>query len=321
MNIKVGGVANETLSVAKAYSESKVATIRKKLEQTLGSPDKNHEICILTTGSFAREEASPESDIDLFAITDNKESPVPTSAIEEVIKTEVPKDPGSTDTFGPDVILPFENIINNLGGTNDDNQSLTRRMLLLLEGTHLYNKKYFDKCRKKLIETYIKDGISNHQISRFFLNDIIRYYRTIATDFEYKVTEDGKSWGLRNVKLLFSRKLLYFCGIIVVAETYNKNRNEKVDLTFELLNMSPLNRIKHLSNGIETGEIFNTYANFLESISQKTLREILDSVDRSNRNENAEFVRLKELGLTFSKALSKWLVSKYEKEHPIHQGV
>jgi len=51
---------------------------------------------------------------------------------------------------------------------------------------------------------------SMSETSRFLLHDLIRYYRTICVDFEYKTYENGKPWGDRNIKIQFSRKFLYF---------------------------------------------------------------------------------------------------------------
>lgn len=53
---------------------------------------------------------------------------------------------------------------------------------------------------------------------------LIRYHKTIAVDFEFKTSEDDKSWGIRNIKLLFSRNLLYFSGILVAAESIDKSQ-------------------------------------------------------------------------------------------------
>ena len=78
----------------------------------------------------------------------------------------------------------------------------------------------------------------------FLLNDIIRYYRTITIDFEFKTSETGKSWGLRNIKLTYSRKLIYFVGLLMVAKTQDLEKDEKANILIKYINMTPIERIE-----------------------------------------------------------------------------
>lgn len=312
----------KTINSSIESTRIKVEKIRDQLAKALAITDSADRISVITTGSYARNEASDESDIDLFLIVDEEIDSLDKeiSIIQSIIDHEIPKPSGSTNTFGADVVEPINLLVFNIGGVHDDNQKLTRRMLFLLEGTWLFNEERFHTYRKRLIEKYIKESITEHQIGKFFLNDIIRYYRTIATDFEYKVSEARKSWGLRNIKLLFSRKLIYFSGILVVAETYNLPRIDKINKTIELLNLTPLERIANLSKQ-EPEMIFNIYNTFLEKIAQRDVRLSLDSVERDKRNENPEFLSLKELGQEFSLSLSDWLKNAYPDSHPIHHSL
>lgn len=134
----------QSINTAKAFSRNKIDNIEVDLDGVLKDLNKD-EFTIITTGSYGREEASEESDLDLFIFCSN--SSIATQLeekqgeIEAVINKHVFKQVGSTGTFGANAINIFDEILENIGGKNDTNETLTRRMLFLLEGKALYNKK------------------------------------------------------------------------------------------------------------------------------------------------------------------------------------
>jgi len=321
-------------SIEKAVQYSK--EIRNSLKSDFEKNINSDKLCIVTTGSFARDEASSASDLDCFVITEEEidnqylildENTLNTTDEFKKIMTEtvdryIKKDAGDTGTFGLEAIVKINELTTNIGGSDDSNIQFTRRMLFLLEGKCLYNEKLFNKFRQQLIEEYIKQTVSDYQLSRFFLNDIIRFYRTMTTDFEHKVSEKGKSWGLRNIKLTFSRKLLYFGGIIAVAETTQKTRDIKISETLKLLDMTPLERINYISN-YKADKVFKLYNYFLEKISDDSIREELEKAEITNTSEENPpiFRELKNESKHFSWALASLLEQTYDKSHPIHHAL
>lgn len=324
----------ESIKIAKEYSETIINQLKKDFESNLTVDSVN--FTIVTTGSFARCEASEASDLDCFIIIDddcendknfNDDNEKPTkddfnTTMSKIVLNYIKKDAGSTGTFGIDAVVSIKDLLTNMGGQNDDNIQFSRRMLFLLEGKSLFNDELFQKFRKSLIEKYIKETVSDHQLSRFFLNDIIRFYRTMATDFEYKVSEGGKLWGVRNIKLTFSRKLLYFGGVITVAETAQKTRETKIQETLTLLDMSPLERINYLAvSGSE--KVFKSYDYFLEKMSNSKIRGELDkaSVEQMPIENPEVFREMKNESKHFSWALSSVLKNTYDNTHPIHHAL
>lgn len=313
------------------YSLRVVDDLRRDLEKALEGSEHKDKITIVTTGSYGRKEASASSDLDLFIFFDSDRSTdilcAETAAIRDVVKQYIEKDAGDTGTFGVDAIVSFNEMLVNIGGDNDSNKTLTRRMLFLLEGTWLYSEERFNRYRAELLAKYIKSGNPQNKISRFLLNDIIRYYRTITTDFEYKVAESNKSWGLRNVKLRFSRKILYFGGVLCIAETALKSNAEKSTALADLFNTSVLERIWLVGrDNPHTASIFGIYQDFLGAINDRDKRRALDEVAREDRESSPVFLEMRSRSKEFSVALADWLKEQYkdvslQDPHPIHSAL
>ena len=323
------------LEERKKFTSSKLSVIRENIEKLISEnfSDYKDQIAVVTTGSFGRDEASEESDLDWYLIAAKectllqKGSPESCDvvqkielALKSIISKHVTKETGSTGTFG--TLINEASLYQNYGGDKDTNQAFTRRMLYLLESRFLFNEPLYNKIKEKIVSLYIKEDIPDANINRFMLNDIIRYYRTICTDYEYKVSEEEKDWGLRKIKLRFSRKLIYFSGLITVAETCNMTREEKVKETLKLLSLTPIERISFISASVASSDtLTSTYCYFLEKISQKEVREELDDVTRENRFGSEIYRDLKNKSNLFSQEMELILNKLYPTSHPIHLGL
>ena len=315
------------LEKSATFTRETLDTVREELAARLANSPYAEMITLISTGSYGRGEATPESDMDWYMILNADQVPsevIPDElkAIVEVITRAAPNGTGETGTFGADACVRFSDMLSNIGGENDDNKSFTRRMLFLLEGTWLYGEERFIDYRRQLLEKYLREDSPEGQVPHFFLNDIIRYYRTIATDFEYKVTEAKRSWGLRKTKLLFSRKLLYFGGLVTVAEVTSLPYQEKLNLAGDLFAMPVLQRIESLGNEhADTNSILTIYEQFSARMANAAVRSELDALKREDRAINDQYQQLKRLSEEFSRALVAWLQAKYPANHPIHHAM
>lgn len=162
---------------AKRYSDEKLGLLREAVKP-LVPPDE----MVFINGSFARREASASSDVDFYIVTrETNLSPDWATQVKSAIEEIVPIAPAEDGAFYQ--VEQLETLISNIGGEQDDNPNITRRMLLLLEGEWLFNGSGLKEIRRKILERYIADGITDHQLALFLLNDIVRYYRTMAVDY------------------------------------------------------------------------------------------------------------------------------------------
>ena len=303
---------------ATRFTKNKLTRIRR----LLASKMKGDKFAIIAGGSYARGEASRESDLDFFVICDSaqveKEIRAELEKLQNLLCTVVKKPPSLGGAFAQ--VETIGEMEKNIGGQSDTNDKITRRILFLLEGEWLYNQKSFEIYRKRILGKYIKESISEHQLSRFLLNDLIRYYRTICVDFEYKTVEDGKTWGVRNLKLLFSRKLLYFSGILVVAESAQLTYKDKLERSLWLLSMTPIQRVRAIC-GARADNALAVYCEFLENLADGKIRELCARVTVDRTTHTDQFRALKNRGHHFTWALAKLLDDTYHSSHSIHTAV
>lgn len=298
------------------YSECKLGELRGRLGRlSLG------DVTVLVCGSYARREASKHSDIDFFVISrDTNGEYLPIEDIRSEIRQIVPNEPSKDGAFG--VKVNREEILGNIGGDDDDNRNITRRMLFLLEGEWLFNESEFRSFRRKILEKYIHESMTDHQLALFLLNDIIRYYRTVAVDYEFKISdnESSKPWAIRNIKLVFSRKLLYASGLFSIAMTADRARDEKIEILESLFELPVMDRMMAICGSAKMDPVLASYNRFLSVLEDSTDRRHLETLEKSNR-EDSRFRHIKNEGHHFTRELLKVFESTFDSTHPIRRAV
>jgi len=307
----------EAIKRANEYSEDKLAQLRATIEGLVPADE-----MVIINGSFARREASAGSDIDFYIVTCGDSSKVPpwAASVREKIAEVVPISPAEDGAFAQ--VEGLVTLIRNIGGEHDDNHNITRRMLLLLEGEWLSNETGLKDIRRKILERYIAEGMKDHQLALFLLNDIVRYYRTMAVDYEFKTVEISKvkPWGIRNIKLMFSRKLLYASGLFSVATTADRTRTRKISDLEELFNLPVIERMIEICGKSGCQPVLESYDRFLDELEKEDVRTHLKGLGKDDRDD-ITFRDLKNEGHHFTRELLKLFERTFDTTHPIRRAI
>jgi predicted nucleotidyltransferase len=302
------------LEKARVRSEKAILELRRQAKEFFGT-DQN--LVVGINGSYARREATSGSDLDIFYLYTS------TVPVDEKRKVQFDnlvvgsgfKLPSSEGVFS-NPLLESE-LLKNIGGMDDNNVSITRRLLLLLEGDWLHNREGFDLLRSRFFERYVSQQMTADKICLYLLNDIIRYWRTICVDYEFKTVDGKKPRGVRLVKLRFSRLMLIFGGILAVAETHNLNAPEKRERLSELLMVPVLDRVRSVA-GERATRALSLYNDFLSDLDNDEIRKVLES---NEFDVSKEFNRLRQLSKEFKVELLELLSATYKVNHPIHKAL
>ena len=164
--------------------------------------------------------------------------------------------------------------------------------------------------------------MTDHQLALFLLNDIIRYYRTVAVDYEFKTSEggDSKPWAIRNIKLVFSRKLLYASGLFSIGMTADRARDEKIKILEELFELPVIERMERICGKSRIEGIVASYNCFLKEMADPDVRKKLIKLERTKRQDPI-FRRVKNEGHNFTRELLKLFENTFDSTHPIRRAV
>lgn len=191
--------------------------------------DRGAALCLM--GSWGRHEVSRGSDHDWLILMQSDGGP-PSSRFLDGVAQRIGTDgrqPGPQGTFG--TWTAASKLVDQIGLDRDDNNNLTRRILLMLESLPVLHAPVYDEVRASVLDGYLDRSIKDYRPPRFFLNDIVRYWRTICVDFVGKERQHhGEGWGLRNAKLRNSR--WWGCDVRMLPTALRSSRRDASAMRF-----------------------------------------------------------------------------------------
>ena len=124
------------------------------------------------------------SDMDFYAVLSDEagdQNPPWSADLRASVERIIGNLPAQDGAFAKNA--PIRELLEHYGGSRDSNETITRRMLFLLEGDYLTNESEFKRIRLEIIRRYVGNTPADHQIAFYLLNDVIRYWRTMAVDY------------------------------------------------------------------------------------------------------------------------------------------
>lgn len=285
---------------------------------------------VVVTGSLGRGEATAGSDADWILLVDGPSDPnhaILAGDIANRIRKVVTKEVGRTGTFGG--IVASHELVHYIAGTRDSNENLTRRILLLSESRALINPLVRERVIQNVLARYVvhdrsvqsRSGV-RQSVPNFFLNDVVRYWRTMASDYASKMWErQREGWGIRNIKLRFSRKLLFTWGMIAAfaAEVFPSAELQQVGDDDEyyhalakhigtLTEVTPLELLARVVMACDDKElanrIFSSYDAFLGVLSDPDQREALEKVPFERALDEPAYAGLRDASHAFREGVT-----------------
>jgi len=292
------------------------------------SPLLSSDADLVVFGSLARNECTSGSDVDWTLLVDGQVSNSHYQSSNIIKKKFISlklQEPGTSGMFGN--ITFSHDLVHYIGGEDDTNHNISRRILLLLESDKLLINSEsdvfgtaYERVIKAIINEYIihDSGLSsvnhiNDNVPRFLLNDIIRFWRTMCVDFAYKQKEqEGLKWGLRNIKLRMSRKLIYLKGLLMCFSCYNNKDLNKENIPQHLTDLTllkPLDLTLKILGPRKVDSLLLTlidkYDEFLGMLDDEKIREELKSLNMHEAYANGTFLHARKIAHEFQDAISE----------------
>lgn len=269
---------------------------------------------IAAAGSTGRMESNPGvSDADLIIVLSNNINLDSDEARQvydrvwellEPLKLERPK---KTGVFAEPINQ--KQLLDSIGKANEGYETYAKRLLLLLETQPLYKNDEYTNLINAIVgryaDKYVK--VDSKKEWTLLLNDLIRYFRSLAVNYQWDFDNDLEKWAIRNIKLRHSRLVMY-SGLLLLLGEASKLRSDKVCWLQDKLKMTPLERIAWVyeqNSDWSFHRVIGPYNTFLSELNKKKVRESLNynppdlnpqegqEGSYENRFNNPEFANLK----------------------------
>jgi predicted nucleotidyltransferase len=307
----------------------------EKLRRLLSDLKPPSNTSVIAFGSLARKEWTSGSDVDWTLMVDG---PADMSHLEfakdvgDLLKREKYVEPGTTGIFG--AISSSYEMVHYIGGIEDSNQNITRRILLLLESVPLTDASTHERVIRAVLNRYILGDPpattpTKFRVPLFLFNDIVRYWRTMAVDYAAKKwQQSNEKWALRNIKLRMSRKLLFVKGMLVcflcdeefAGKPVGSDRDvvlaELLTVCYDFCRQPAIELLARAVSRCATEcvgkDIFDPYNKFLQTMNDPAKRAKLKTLDFDD-SDDPLFMAERQNSRTFGASLEEFFFDSHRR--------
>lgn len=316
-------------NIAEAESLSRAKS--DELAQLVGDLLPTDEGSLVVFGSLARGEYTVGSDLDWTVLIDGRADSLHLKIVHSLkhkLKEAKFNVPGPTEVFGG--LVFSHDLVHAIGGDEDTNKNMTRRLLLLLESTAIdaqSSKEVHGRILNAILNRYVEEDANfiagnrrPDRIPRFLLNDVVRFWRTMAVDYANKFrARAGEKWALRNIKLRMSRKLIFVSGLFMCISWALREADASDDefvvqkLVSHLRDWTQRPPLESLATIVDrhvprlAAEIFDNYDAFIAMLDDKEQRELLEKLSPEEAYQNEIFLEARNIATKFDQALTELL--------------
>jgi hypothetical protein len=253
-------------------------------------------VTVALMGSWGRRELTSGSDEDWLVVHRGQPGDEVRPGVEELARVLRPP-AGAQEIFNRAVAVEE---LTRFGLSADDNTNMTQRLLFLLESVPLLGPGAHREAQRAILAAYLEGERRDRRPPRFLLNDVIRYWRTIAVDFEGKARQGSRKWALRHAKLRTSRAMLFAGGLLPILACHHVVADEVLPFLLEAFAEPPTDRVARAFLEHDAadagGRTLGAYDRFLALIDDPERRGRLEALDRDAAPSDPVFQEARRLG-------------------------